>query len=118
MRPRGHHCANGQRCRFTVLSGNNCVVGSYPRDCESRPDGACACAWTEDCLYPRVCVDAQAYPASLDCAVADATCAELAALREAVDDGDRGDRSEAELEAIAACRPVMTERRQELDCSY
>ncbi len=72
-------CGQGERCRHTrlVLTEEECPSpGSEVEGC-SVIDGACECGITADCVHPDICVDAIAYPASLDCAVDDASCEAL-----------------------------------------
>jgi hypothetical protein len=73
-------CAAGERCRDTllVISEEECpALGSEIEAC-SLEGGSCSCSSTADCEHPAVCVDAEAYPQELDCAVADASCQALA----------------------------------------
>lgn len=73
-------CGQGERCRHTrlFLNEEECPSpGSVVEAC-SFTDGVCQCSITDDCVHPDICVDATTYPATLDCAVDDASCETLA----------------------------------------
>ncbi len=111
-------CGTGERCRHTALAkaGEDCPsVGEEVEAC-SLEDGRCSCSMTEGCDWPSICVDATAYPASLDCVVDDATCSELNTLQ-----GDSYDAMQSkpgtDLAAAAArCDARVRTRRDALGC--
>jgi hypothetical protein len=110
-------CGQGERCRHTrlVLTAEECASpGSVVEAC-SVSKGACECSITPDCVHPDICVDASTYPASLDCAVDDASCQVLAfgefRLQEFLDTEPAADgAAEAQtcLDAIQAKQQALT----------
>jgi hypothetical protein len=112
-------CAAGQRCRYTslVVSENECPAnGSQVEGC-TLSDGTCSCATSDDCPHPDVCVDSAAYPESLDCVVAGASCQALNftkfTLQERVTTGE----SPEKADVIAACLAAIQNEQVAVGCS-
>ena len=107
-------CGAGQRCRFTALSGNECGTSSVVESCSSE-DGICSCTESADCSHADICVDEERFPASLDCAVEQASCVQLNDLDFVIGEDSEGAPPE-KTAAIEACWTKMTARRAELAC--
>jgi len=110
-------CATGQRCRYTVLSVQDTCASSVLETCSIEDDGSCSCSESADCRKFDICVDEERFPASEDCAVADATCAELESLRFNLSNTELDSTASAEkVEAFEQCQEAVDARVDELGC--
>jgi hypothetical protein len=109
-------CAEGQRCRYTLLLGHDCTTSSV-EVCGRTADGGCECSFNADCINPDICVDATRFPTEDDCKVADASCADLQFFYSNSSPDPEIDPKSEKGKALAACHAASEERAAAIDCT-